>query len=211
MSEVLTRDNLFGGNVMPVVAMGITVKEGLSLKRGTVLGRILRELGDVLAAGVVTGNGEMNSLSLGPEAKVGTYKVKCAEAAGGGGIFSIFAPDGMRLDDAVAGTPYVSGHICFTIDPGTTDFAVGDIFEVPVLNASGKCVEVDSAGTDGRAEVFGILCDDVDATLGDKTAVAYMTGEFNENALTFGGNDGVETYRDAARALGIFFKPTVVA
>lgn len=85
------------------------------------------------------------------------------------------------------------------------------------ITADGEAVPVNSAvdPADGSEDVYAILAEDTDT--GDTgggdpiPAPGYFTGEFNENALTFGGTDTADTHRDAARALGIFFKENVPA
>lgn len=104
---------------------------------------------------------------------------------------SLLAGDFPRADEAVtlkAGRVYPVGSVLGRI----TD--------------SGLCVLVDSSQSDGSENVFGILSEKVDATSEDCSSVAYLTGEFVEQRLTFGGSDDVETHRDAARARSIFFK-----
>lgn len=75
------------------------------------------------------------------------------------------------------------------------------------VNADGKYEIVDSGG--GVTEVSAILAETVDATNEDRPAPAYFTGEFNKNAIVFGGSDTVDTYIEQARSRGIFFKDTV--
>jgi len=48
------------------------------------------------------------------------------------GVFSVTDPDGVALADATVGVPYGGSHIRFTIADGSTDFAVGDGFDVTV-------------------------------------------------------------------------------
>lgn len=79
------------------------------------------------------------------------------------------------------------------------------------IDASGLCVAVNSALETGAENVYAILAEDVDATDADKKAPAYFTGEFNEAALTFGGTDDADDHRDAAKAIGIFFKTNIPA
>lgn len=79
------------------------------------------------------------------------------------------------------------------------------------VTASGLYVPVDSIAEDGSDEVVAILAETVDATDGDVATAGYFTGEFNQNALVFGGTDTFEAHKDAARARGIFFKDTVKA
>lgn len=78
------------------------------------------------------------------------------------------------------------------------------------ITASGTYVPVDSAAEDGSADIVAILAETVTvAAAANKPAPAYFTGEFNQNALVFGGSDTFEDHKDAARARGIFMKNTV--
>jgi hypothetical protein len=54
-----------------------------------------------------------------------------------------------------------------------------------------------------------VLAEDVDATDAEVTTVAYETGEFNENALTFGGTDDADDHRVALLAKGIVLRSAV--
>jgi hypothetical protein len=60
-----------------------------------------------------------------------------------------------------------------TITDSTTDFAVGDAFNVCVFNQllGGKAVAWDPLTFDGRDDVAGILYDNVDASAADKAGV----------------------------------------
>lgn len=75
-----------------------------------------------------------------------------------------------------------------------------------VVTASGQAKAVDSAAADGSQTPSAILAEDVDATTGEKAAAIYLTGEFNENALVFGGADTANTHRKKLREIGIFLK-----
>lgn len=75
-----------------------------------------------------------------------------------------------------------------------------------------KLVIVDSAsGTPSIQAPHAVLGEDVDATAGDVLAPLYISGEFNEDALAFGGADDVDTHRDALRDLSIYLKKPVSA
>lgn len=77
------------------------------------------------------------------------------------------------------------------------------------VTSTGKYALVDSTASDGSENPVAILAVDVDASAADVTVPVYLTGEFNEDALTFGGTDTADTHRDALRALGIFLKKVV--
>ncbi|WP_100406666.1 head decoration protein [Bacillus solitudinis] len=88
----------------------------------------------------------------------------------------------------VTGTSYVRGTV------------------LGIVTASGEAKAVDSVATDGSQTPFAILAEDVDATGGATPAAIYLTGEFNENALTFGGTDTTATHTRKLRDIGIFLK-----
>ena len=79
------------------------------------------------------------------------------------------------------------------------------------ITATGLYVPVDSGATNGSETAVAVLAEDTDATDDDKPAPGYFTGEYNENALTFGGTDTAEDHRDALAARGIFLKSNVPA
>lgn len=76
------------------------------------------------------------------------------------------------------------------------------------ITASDKYTLVDDAQGTGEAVARLILAEEVDATLADTTGVGYLTGQFNEAALTFGGNDTADDHRDALEARSVFLETT---
>ena len=80
-----------------------------------------------------------------------------------------------------------------------------------IVTATGEATIVDSSKSDGTQTPYAILADDVDATSAAATAAVYLTGEFNEAALTFGGTDDATKHKVALRGLGIFLKKTIGA
>lgn len=79
---------------------------------------------------------------------------------------------------------------------------------VGLISGTGKAVAVDSSAADGSKDPYGVIAEDVEA---DKPTVVYLTGEFNEAALTFGGADTADTHRRALRDIGIFLKENINA
>ncbi len=78
------------------------------------------------------------------------------------------------------------------------------------ITASGKCQLCDSAASDGSEDPIGILAEACDASGGDQTNVPYyLTGEFNQDAITFGGSDTAATHLAALRDLSIYLKETI--
>jgi len=127
-----------------------------------------------------TGSGTVGGLSLGPDARTGNYRVENIEAITNGGRFKIVGPDG----DVVAVGSIVAGaggtlvlaaqrQLNITITDATTDFAVGDAFNVAVFNqlAGGKAVAWDPLTFDGRDDAVGVLYDNVDASAADLAGV----------------------------------------
>lgn len=215
MTESLAYDKLFAGNVQPVVTEKAVVVSGAgSLVGGTVLGAATRAKGTIVA-GTNTGDGTIASFEMLNTAIIGAYKATCITAPTTSGAnnakFSVITPSGVRLADATQAVAY-SNHLAFTITNRTsTDFAVGDSFTINVVAGSGKLKKIVSTAVDGSDIPYGVLCDAVDATSADKVASVYLTGEFNEAALVFGGSDTAATHKTGLRRIGIFLKPTISA
>ncbi len=81
------------------------------------------------------------------------------------------------------------------------------------ITASGKYTLSLAAAEDGSEDPCAVLAAATDASGGDKKTAIYQTGEFNQDALTFGTGHSKTTAatRDALRALGIFLKTIVAA
>jgi hypothetical protein len=75
-----------------------------------------------------------------------------------------------------------------------------------IVTASSKAVAVDSSKTTGEQTAYAILANDTDASSADIIAPVYLTGEYNGDALTFGGTDTKTTHKAALRKIGIFIK-----
>jgi hypothetical protein len=78
---------------------------------------------------------------------------------------------------------------------------------IGLITASGKGAIVLSTATDGTKDPYGVLTEDIDATAADVETTVYVTGEFNEDALTFGGEDTKATHKVGMRQIGLFLKP----
>jgi len=77
---------------------------------------------------------------------------------------------------------------------------------------SNKLVLVDDASvTESINAPYAVLVHDVDASAADAEAMVYLSGHFNELALTFGGDDTADDHRAALRGLGIFITPNIGA
>ncbi len=91
---------------------------------------------------------------------------------------------------------------------------------IPVLTdymtiATGQTLKrgalIDETGTLCKAttEVFAVLADDIDTTDGVKQAAVYLTGEFNEKALSVASDATVAGLKKSARKVSIYIKPTM--
>lgn len=111
---------------------------------------------------------------------------------------NLFAGDYPRAMDTVTlltGQSYPRGAVLGKIDTG------------------GKYTLSLAAAEDGSEDPCAVLAEAVDATSADKKAAVYLTGEFNQDALTFGAGHSKTTAatRDALRAFGIFLKSIIPA
>jgi hypothetical protein len=208
--EVYKYDNLIAGEAADLITDTIIVASGQTLPRGALLGRILRALGAPVA-GANTGNGTLTAVAMGTKTRIGNYTLVCSTAAANGGTFKVLDPDGVRLDDAKVGVAYSNAHLAFTLNDGAADFVVGDSFTIPVTAGTKKGVLVDSSKADGSNIGHSVLAQAIDSTAGDVVAPAYIGGEFNSAAMTFGGTDTADTHKDPLRDLGIFLKSTVAS
>ncbi|MDP5277150.1 head decoration protein [Chengkuizengella axinellae] len=108
-----------------------------------------------------------------------------------------------EFENLVAGGQQNVTTIAVTLKSGSA-YIRGSV--LGLVSADKKAVLVDSTKGDGSQRPYGILTDDIDATNGEMPAVVYLTGEFNEDKLTFGGADTADTHRQTLRDLGIFIK-----
>jgi len=93
------------------------------------------------------------------------FTVLATEADHDAGTFSVTTPSGDRLADATADVAYTSYEINFTINDGSTDFAVDDSFTVAVTaDANGYVKAIDYDATDGTQTPYGITYSAYDAS-----------------------------------------------
>ena len=122
--------------------------------------------------------------------------------APGMGTEGTYSPDNLIAGDfplrsqggtLLAGQSYVRGSVLGKVD------------------ASKKLTLCDPAADDGSENPVGILIADVDATSADAAGMMYISGDFNENALTIGGSGTADDIRDALRDLNIYLHKAVSA
>lgn len=194
-------DKLHAGPTEALLTRGITLLSGQNLTRGTVLGRVAGAVAAAVAAAGNTGDGTVGTVTLGAGAKEGTYRLICIEPAANAGKFQVEDPDGNVVGVATVGVAF-AGPINFTIADGAADFVAGDSFTVAVAEGT-KYVKSLAAATDGSQRPDAILAEDCDASGGDKAAVAYFAGHFNESALVLGTGHTADSIREGLRQKGI--------
>ncbi|NUB12541.1 head decoration protein [Azospirillum brasilense] len=210
-AETYVPDQLIAGR-FPLVTDTVTLLSGQVLARGSLLGMITVGTATTSGAGN-TGNGTITMDASTPVlagAKVGIYTATCVAAASNGGTFRVEDPDGFVLGDVAVGATF-SDDIKFVIADGATDFVVGDKFTITVAAGSGKYKLSAAAATDGSQDPVAILADHADATGGDVAAPIYLTGEFNQRAMTFGTGHTAASVKNKLRTRSIFVKTSVSA
>lgn len=78
-----------------------------------------------------------------------------------------------------------------------------------VITTGGLAIAVNSGNTDGSQTADSILLQDVDTTAENVVAEAYISGQFNRQALIFGGSDTAAKHETKLRELGIFLKDNI--
>jgi hypothetical protein len=206
----ITHDNLLAGDAVPVVTGSVKIAKGQVLPRGAVLGVISTGAASA-QAGTNTGNGTMGAITVGSEAKAGDYVLTVTAKAADAGTFTVVDPDGLTVGTGTVGVAFNAGGLSFTLADGATDFEVDDSFTITVTKVPGEYVLSASGATDGSQTIKAILAEDTDATDGPVTTVAYLSGEFNTNALTLGVGHTVASIKDGLRDLNIYLKTNLPA
>lgn len=157
-----------------------------------------------------TGNGTLTLTERRRLLRKGTYRLLCITAVTHGGVFTLTDPDGVIVDDDITITPGAGGtavfdtdHIAGTITDGSTDFIVGDYFDIAVTIGANQCLLLDKAATDGSSKPFAILAEALDASSAIKYGVAYQEGDFNERALVLASGTDMRDIREEMKAAGL--------
>jgi hypothetical protein len=79
------------------------------------------------------------------------------------------------------------------------------------ITASGKVNLSLSAAGDGSQTPYAILAEDIDATAEDKEAVAYISGDFNADAITYGAGHTADSVKDGLRDVNIYLHTPISA
>lgn len=168
---------------------------------GTILAR--RRVATAITPSAVTGtgNGTVTAASVLGGAlvpKAGNWKLTCIATATNGGTFKLEDPDGEIIDPSLVLTagsgganPFKAGGLAFTINDGSTDFAVNDFFTLPVTSVN-KYEAFATAGLGGVQIPSAVLTYDVVAGgAGDIKIRALIKGVVKKQRLIIfaDGND----------------------
>jgi len=161
--------------------------------KGTLLGRRKVVTAVTPTGPVGTGNGTLTLVTVkeGPIVPlVGSYVLRNTAAVANGGVWRLEDPNGtivasdLRMTvGAGAATAFEAGGLGFTITDGSTDFALGDTFTLPVV-ADGDLVPFDPAGVGGAQVPVAVLTYEVTKTSGGDLAVRVLiAGTVNKDRL----------------------------
>lgn len=119
------------------------------------------------------------------------------------GIAAGFTDQGAtRPDNLIAGEyPRVSRLVTIT---GGVALPVGAV--LGRISADGRYRIGTLEAEDGTQTPDAILAEAVDTTAGDRQAVVYFTGEFNELALSLGTGHTLDSVREAFRDRSLFLR-----
>ena len=204
-AQVYSPDQLIS-DARSLVTQPVLLASG-DLKRGTVLGQQTENPVQVVSGAGNTGDGVIESITLGPAIKTGGYQLIATAIT----KFNVTSPSGDVLGVATVGTPFVHAEIALTITAGGVAFKVADSFTLNVFDAVGTYVECVRTATDGSQFPLAILVDDADATDGPVTAGAYLSGEFNAARLIYGATWSLPALVSAMRPYGLFAKSSISA
>lgn len=98
-----------------------------------------------------------------------------------------------------------------TVLTGQGTLARGSVLARDSGNSNKLVLVNDASATPSIQVAVAILAKEVDTSSGDVEAPLYYAGEFNEDELTFGGDDVADDHRDALRQRGIFIRKPVSA
>lgn len=80
-----------------------------------------------------------------------------------------------------------------------------------IITTGGKYTLSASASSDGSQTPKAILAEDTDASGGDKQCVVYISGDFNQDAVTLGTGHTVASVLEGLRDLNIYLTKPVSA
>lgn len=75
------------------------------------------------------------------------------------------------------------------------------------ITASGKWIKSLSGASDGSEVPAGVMADACDASAGDKSALIYLNGDFDEDAIVYGASHTKATVMVGLAKIGIRLHP----
>jgi hypothetical protein len=161
----------------------IVVLAGQSLSVGSVLGKVTA--GAVPTTGTAgagnTGNGTCTGVVGASKTKPGTYVLRCIVAIANSGVFNVIDPEGNTLPIVTVGVAYPivaaeNDQISFTINDGSADFIVGDVFTILVPVGGGQCRAINFSGVDGSQKAIGLSYAVYNAAASGERTRTYTSG-----------------------------------
>jgi hypothetical protein len=185
-SDTYTPEQLLTGD--GVRTMPKVFKSGNNVLRLTVLAAmfVATAVSSVKASGANTGNGTLTVDATAPvttAAQPGVYTVRCVTAATDAGTLRVYDPSGNEIGEVAVGATF-SAEIKFATADGSTDFIVGDGFDIAVYGTH-KMVPCVRTATNGSQIACAIAVEDTDATSADVTGPIYVDGEFAMQGLVW--------------------------
>lgn len=204
-SDAYIPDQLIAGDAKIVTDTAL-ITGGADLVRGSVLGVVVTAATAVAAAGANTGNGVMGAVTASGIVQEGVYQLKVTKTVANAGDFEVIDPRGAVIGVGSVAAAFNAGGLAFTLADGATDFVAGDSFAITVSALTVKYKLATRAAVDGSQNPIAILADAAAASGGDVTSGIYLSGEFNERALTLGAGMTLPLVKAALRRFNIFTK-----
>jgi hypothetical protein len=204
-SDAYIPDQLIAGDAK-IVTETATIGGGADLIRGSVLGSYVSAATAVAAAGANTGNGVMGAVTAAGQILEDDYVLRVTKAAANAGDFEVTDPQGDLCGVGSVGAAFVGGGLSFTLADGAADFVVGDTFRITTSALTTKYKLSARAAADGSQVPVAILADAAAASGGDVTAGIYLSGEFNQRAVTLGAGMTAAAAKDHLRRSNIYLK-----
>lgn len=130
-----------------------------SISRLLLVGQKLKgTVSSAAKSGGNTGNGTLTLDATTPRlagAKQGVYRIRCTSASANSGTFTVTDPLGNTVGTYVVAAAAFSSDIKFTIADGSSDFVVGDGFDVTVTPYGTATAEAPIQVTGGEDGLFG--------------------------------------------------------
>jgi hypothetical protein len=164
---------------------------------GTILGQINGTFGTPVAGGTNTGNGTVSDYSVTAPTINGNWSIICTGTDTDGGDFNLLDPDDnvMLSFSLAAGSAAVEAFgLKFTVNDGSTDFAVDDTFTFPISN-SGYYTIYTPGASDGTNVPVAILLQDITVTgAGTELSRILVSGYVDKAKLIVDGGTAIGTY-----------------